>query len=615
MSQPFKPIGAPALTITSPSPHPGMGAQPVAAGTSFRVWAPHAAAVFVAGDFNAWQPDTLPLAAEDDGYWSAFLPGVGPGAHYKFRLVAGGRDLWRIDPYARAVTHSAGDGIVVDPAFDWHAAGFQMPAWNTLVIYELHVGTFNAPHGRLPATFDDAAARLPYLRDLGVTAVELLPPMEYPGDLSWGYNPSHLFAVEHGYGGPAALKRFVDAAHGLGIAVILDVVYNHAGPSDLSLWRFDGWHAGDGGGIYFYNDERAATPWGDTRFDYGRGEVRRFLRDNALMWLDECHVDGLRFDATASIRNITGTNDPATDLPDGWRFLQWMNDEIRARRPGKFTIAEDLQGLAALAQPVDQGGAGFDAQWDGGFVYYVRAALSAVADEHRDIDAVADAIARRPNDDAFRRVIYTESHDEVANGKVRVPVEIAGDAANPFAKKRSTLGAALALTAPGIPMLFQGQEFLTAASFDDGAPLDWSRLESERGIVTLYRDLIALRRNLRGTTRGLAGQFAAVYHRNAAANVLAFHRWDRGGPGDSVVVVVNLASQPQEAYTLGLPAAGDWRVRLNSDWAGYDADFADFPADTLTAAPNAQDGQPARGTLSIGAYSVVILSQDPPTGT
>ena len=205
--------------------------------------------------------------------------------------------LSRIDPYARKVTNSTGNGIIYDPqAFDWGDDTFTIASWNELIIYEMHIGTFHVKEKGHPGTLDSAIEKLPYLRELGINAVEVMPIMEFSGDFSWGYNPSHPFAVESIYGGPDAFKRFVKAAHEHGIAVIVDVVYNHFGPSDLDLWQFDGWSENEKGGIYFYNDRRSSTPWGETRPDYGRGEVRQYLRDNALMWFEEYHADGLRWD-------------------------------------------------------------------------------------------------------------------------------------------------------------------------------------------------------------------------------------------------------------------------------------------------------------------------------
>ncbi len=264
--------------------------------------------------------------------------------------------------------------------------------------------------------------------------------------------------MEQSYGGPEGFRVFVKEAHARGLGVILDVVYNHFGPDDLHLWRFDGWSEHDGGGIYFYNDHRASTPWGRTRPDYGRPEVRAFIRDNALMWLEEHHVDGLRFDMTLYMRTVDGEG--SESLPDGWSLAQWVNDEVQRVRPGALTIAEDLQHNDWLTRPTAEGGAGFGAQWDARFVHPVRQAVIAADDDHRSMHAVAGALKPAAGD-AFRRVIYSESHDEVANGKARVPHEIAGGAvADWFAQKRSTLAAALVFTAPGIPMIFQGQEFL-----------------------------------------------------------------------------------------------------------------------------------------------------------
>ena len=225
------------------------------------------------------------------------------------------------------------------------------------------------------------------------------------------------------------------------------------------------------GGIYFYNDWHAETPWGSTRPDYGRKEVRQFIRDNALMWLEEYHVDGLRFDMTLYIHNVRASDDPGGDLPDGWSLVQWINREVRQRYPGRITIAEDLQNDDRITKPVDQAGGGFTAQWAARFVHPVRAAVITPSDEQRSLDSVRGAIEGRYNGDPFQRVIYSESHDEVANGKARVASEI--DPHDPdswFAQKRTTLAAALVLTAPGIPMLFQGQEFLEDGWFQDSVP-------------------------------------------------------------------------------------------------------------------------------------------------
>jgi 1,4-alpha-glucan branching enzyme len=588
-----------------------MGSIPYDRGTAFRVWAPHAERVVVAGTFNNWSAEANPLASEGNGYWSADVPGAAPGAEYKYVLTSGGQALWRLDPYAREVTGSAGNSVVYRSEFDWGDERFTMPPWNELVIYELHVGTFNDMPGGQPGDLTGAIARLPYLRELGVNAIELMPPMEFAGGFSWGYNPAYLFAIEHDYGGPDAFKAFMTAAHAQGIAVIFDVVYNHLGPTDLSIWQFDGWSENGKGGIYFYNDWRSTTPWGDTRPDFGRGEVRQYIRDNALLWLERFRADGLRWDATAYIRNVYGMDDPAGDIADGWSLMQWINGEVAARQPWKIRIAEDLRGNEWLTRSIAAGGAGFGAQWDGGFVHPVRQAIVAQDDGARNMYDVREAIVRRYGTDVFARVIYTESHDEDANGHERVPEEIwPGNAGSWFSKKRSTLGAALVCTAPGIPMLFQGQEFLEDRWFHDDDPLDWGKLARYGGIQQLYRDLIRLRRNWYNTTRGLRGQGVNVHHVNDADKLIAFHRWDTGGPRDDVVVAVNMANRGYDSYTIGLPRGGLWRVRLNSDWTGYDPEFGGHSSYDTAAAPDGRDDMRCSGDLRIGPYTVVILSQD-----
>ncbi|OUJ73992.1 1,4-alpha-glucan branching protein [Hymenobacter crusticola] len=590
-----------------------MGAIPHQKGTTFRVWAPHADAAAVVGPFNDWNHESHPLDHEADGYWAADFPDLPAGTEYKFWLRNGENEFTRNDPYAREVTHSAGNSIVPDASFDWEDDHFGMPAWNELVIYELHVGTFNRSVEGEPGTFYDVIEKLPYLRDLGINAIEVMPATEFPGSLSWGYNPAHPFALETAYGGPKAFKELVKQAHRHGIAVILDVVYNHFGPGDLDLWQFDGWTENDGGGIYFYNDWRAETPWGHNRPDYGNPAVRNYIRDNALMWLEDYRVDGLRCDSISHIRNVNGSNGPVGDLPEGWTLMRWVNEEIQARTPWKITIAEDLQGNEYITRPTDQEGEGFATQWDAAFVNIMREALVTPNDADRSMASIADIISTTYNGDAFQRVIYTESHDEVANGKSRVPEEIMpGDAASWYPKKRATLGAAIVFTAPGIPMIFQGQPTLADGYFSDDQPLDWSRHDQMGGLVQLYRDLIRLRRNLDGHTRGLTGQRTDVFHVNDQEKVIAFARWadGDGGPTDTTIVIANFADQTREAYTIGLPAPGKWTVRFNSDWQGYDHEFGNFESFDADAEEGEYDGKPWHGSFGLAPYSVLVISQE-----
>jgi 1,4-alpha-glucan branching enzyme len=584
----------------------GMGAILHEGGCGFRVWAPNANDVKVRVTTKAGeQPLVTQLDQEGNGIWAGSVESVQAGHSYKFLIQTGSETFERIDPYAREVTNSVGEGVVVDPnAFDWQDIHFELPPHNELVIYEMHVGSFVAREGEA-GKFETALHQLDHLKKLGVNAIQIMPVGEFAGDLSWGYNPAHMFAVESAYGGPDGLKTFVRECHRAGIAVILDVVFNHFGPSDLDLWRFDGWSENEGGGIYFYNDHRAETPWGKTRPDYGRGEVRQFIRDNVMMWLQDFHINGLRFDSTLYMRSSTG--DGNNDLPEGWSLLQWLNDEMQTLDGRHITIAEDLHSLDAITSDIEHDGAGFHAQWDANFVHPVRAAVVISEDGERSMTAIRDAIMSNYNGDAFRRVIYSESHDEVANGRARVPYEIDPENSTSwFAQKRSTLAAALVFTAPGIPMLFQGQEFLQGEWFRDDAPLDWNLNGEFQGIVRLYRDLIALRLNRGGETKGLMGQHANVFHVNDDANVLAFHRFDQQGPGDDVIIVMNFSTGPRSNYRVGFPAAGKWQLRFNSDASIYSPDFSNAMAGDIVTEDHAQDGFATSAILDVPSYSTLI---------
>jgi len=599
---------------------PGVGAIPyfgTPAGTTFRVWAPNATAVRVAGTFNNWNATSHPLANEGNGYWSGDVNFVYAGTQYKFVITGPAGTIWKNDARARQVTNSVGNSVVVNhSAFTWTTPNFQIADWNKLVIYELHIGTFGqTPDGVLPANFDEARAKLDHLADLGVNAVQVMPIGEFPQGISWGYNPSFPYAVESAYGTPTDLKEFVDAAHARGIAVFSDLVFNHLGPTDLDLWQYDGWSQNNGGGIFFYQDSRAVTPWGNTRPDFGRGEVRSYIRDNVMYWLDEYRLDGHRMDGTKYIRKV---DQAGPDIPEGWSLLQWINDSVDAAYPGKISICEDLDNNPWLTKPTGAGGAGFDAQWDAQFYWPVRGNLITPNDADRDMNAIRGAILANYNASAFQRVIYTESHDEVANGQSRMPEAIwPGNASSWFSKKRSTLGAAVVMTSPGIPMLFQGQEFLEDGWFQDTDPVDWTKATTFAGIKALYKDLIALRKNSAGLTRGLTGQSTNVYHVNQGWKVLGFHRWMNGGEKDDVIVVMNFSSTPRTGYRVGFPRDGRWKVRFNSDWSGYDGSFANtgtYDLDATYATP--WDGMPASGIFDIGAYTCLIFSQGdvpPPT--
>ena len=607
-----------------------MGAVLDTGGCTFRCWAPDAAAVWVAGDFTTptWDSGKVSMARDsidptNEGYpyWSAAVPGVAAGAQYRFVIQndgfgpgnPGGPLIWKMDPYCSDATSSTGHSLVVDPTYAWSATPYQMPNFNEMVIYELHIGTFNAEPGKI-GTFADAIGRLEYLQRLGVNAIEVMPAEDFDTEISMGYNPCLPFAIDDAYGTAKAVQQFVEAAHARGIAVIFDVVYNHFGPGDAGmgacLWQFNGWSQNGYGGIYLYNDDRASCPWGQmNRPDYGRPEVRQYLRDNAMMWLHQYRADGLRLDSVVNIRQIIDNNSQNDgDNPQGWQLLQWINNDKNSGVPWTITIAEDLQNNDWVTKPTGAGGAGFDAQWDSIFRGAIRDAVAAANDADRDMNAVAAAVGKNYSQAGmFQRVVYAESHDEA--DKLRLPDVIwQGNATSWAARKRSTLAAAIVMTAPGIPMIFMGQEFLAWGTWLDTRPLDWSQAGTFSGIVDMYRQLIQLRRNWNNNTRGLRGPNINIFHVNNDAKVIAFHRWDDGGPGDDVIVVANFSTNSFPSYNIGFPRDGTWHLRFNSDWQAYCSDFGNVGYDT-TASTGVNQNMPCNGNVGLGPYSVCLYSQ------
>ena len=573
------------------SVRPNLGSMPHAGGTTFRAWAPNAASVAVAGEFNNWH--AVPMVREPDGTWLLDVPGARAGQRYKY-LING--ETWKRDPRARQI--AGRDGILYDPnAFDWGGAPIPRPERNDLVLYQLHVGTFagNNP----PATLDDAIAHLDHVRDLGVNAVTLMPVNEFPGKLSWGYNPSDPFAIETDYGGPDALKRFVRAAHARGLAVFVDVVHNHYGPTDLDLWQFDGWSENWLGGIYFYNDNRAHTPWGSTRPDFGRPEVRQFIRDQIFMFADEYRVDGFRWDSVFHIISFL-EQDPSLN-PEGAQMLHDINQELAQTHPRLIRIAEDHAFSHDML---------FDSQWDIGYRWALFHQVADAWDFERNMYTVAGALSDWPS---FQRIAFTEAHDYVAAmnyGRSRVPAQIhPEDPASLWARKRALLGAAIIMTTPGIPMIFQGQEMNETRGFHDDIPMNWDLANTFSGILRAYTDLIHLRRNLRGTTSGLLGTGVFIHHIDNNNKVIAFTRWNQGGQNDDVVVVANFSSLDfdQNDYVIHFPTAGTWYRHFNSDAKSYSADFGNLGPAQIEAT-----GDSPAATVSMGKYSLQIFSKQPP---
>ena len=565
----------------------------------FRVWAPFAKNVQLVDTY--YDPTGRPMTNEGDGYWSVFVDGAEAGFNYQYLIDTEQGQTRRNDPRARVLTAAEGGmSVVAANDFEWGDDLFMPIPKEKQVFYELHIGTFNRPDASTVGTFASAIERLDYIASLGVNMIELMPVTTMATDNGWGYSTSHIFSVEPAYGGRRGLMEFVRAAHERGIGVIADIVYNHFSQSDL--WQFDGWSENNRGGIYFYNDERGDTPWG-ARPDYGRPEVRQFFLDNIVMWLGEYRLDGLRLDSTVYMRNTFGRNDdPAHDIADAWKLLGAMTTLAHKVNPGAMMIAEDCSVNPFLTKAVRDGGCGFDAQWGLNFPHSMRA-LSGLPTPF-PVDFTHEVTADY-NGDCFQKVIFTDSHDTAANGQVRLNEAVEpGNAEGPRARQHTLVTSTAMLTAPGIPMLMQGQEFMEDGDFSDWKSLEWSKTSQFRGIVAAHTDLVHLRLNLFDNTAGLSGKNTDLFHVNKKDNVYGYHRWDKGGSGDDVVVLLNFGATSFPEYRVQVPADGNWTVRFNSSWQGYGSDSSELTVQVVVA------DETRTVTVPLVSYGALILSQD-----
>jgi len=578
---------------TAQSSRPGMGSIPYAnssgTGVSFRVWAPNATNVGVRGDFNNWVASSL--VAEGGGNWSIDIPGAIVGQQYRYHING---SLSKRDPRSRRVTNSgsSGNSVIYDSgAFDWSGIPEPKPARKDTVMYQMHIGTFAG--SPTPRTFDHATNLLDHVQRLGINVIQAMPVNEFAGNQSWGYNPADQFAIESSYGGPDAFKRFVRACHQRGIAVFMDVVHNHYGPSDTATWRFDNWYQGSFGGIYFYNDNRAYTPWGNTRPDYGRSQVRDFIRDQILMFINEYRIGGFRWDAPYYIINSDQGHNQSGEF-----MLRDINWELSQNYSYVQRIAEDNAFDYSM---------NFQSQWDVASRWTLHGQITTPSDANRNMFTVRDMLQ---NWASLNRVLFSEAHDYIAanHGRSRLPSEI--DTGNPesyAARKRSLLAAGIVLTAPAIPMIFQGQEMLETQAFHDNVPLRWSRTNSFAGIVDAYSDLIHVRRNLRGGSKGLKGTGINVHHIDNNNKVIGYVRWDAGGQSDDVVVIANFAynAWTNNTYTVPFPSDGIWYSHFNSDASKYQSDFDNIgPTQLVVSGGSAK--------VNMGRYSMQIFSKEAP---
>lgn len=624
------------------------GANVVAdrSGVEFSCWAPRAKNVWISGSFNGWAqaPDTL-LHRRGDG-WIGFVPGAHENSTYKFYIEGEGTSGYKRDPHARELTYSPAypysDCIVRDPrSYPWHDVGYHTPRFNDLIIYQLHVGVFYGPDRlRRPVKFLDVLSKLDYFLALGINAIQLLPTVEFANVRSLGYEGADIFAPEMDYGvadeveiraylafvnqllarkGKAPLddenlrpqshqlKALIDVFHVYGIAVLFDVVYNHAGDQIK----------GQGESIYFF-DRSAGTDPNDSLYFTSRthaggpvwaiwkAEVRRFLIDNAVQFVREYRIDGLRFDQVSVV--------VSENQNDGWNFCGDLTDAVRRENPAAIQIAEFWDVEPAVVRYRGHGGAGFDACWVDYLRRSIRAAVAAAGTGPQarvEMDAIAASLWAPHFLESWRAVQYIESHDEVYRNRNR-RIAALGDPASArswWSMSRARLATGLLLAAPGIPMLFMGQEFLEDKNWSDDAGNDpglllwWEGLDD--GIdreMTYHLQFVQAACRVRRDQPALRGERLNVVHVHNDNRVLAFHRWLEG-QGSDVMVVVSLNERTQYEYEIGFPAAGPWREILNSEY--HNVNNGGF----IHASWQALHRMPARARMVLPANSILIFAR------
>ncbi len=556
------------------------------AGVHFAVWAPNAERVSVIGDFNAWDGRVHPMRLlVPNGIWELFIPELGEGEKYKFEVrTPGGDILKKTDPFGfafelppqsaaivRDITrYGWGDGEWMDTRAGRHG-WFDRP----LAIYEAHLGSWaRVPEeGNRFLSYRELAHRLvPYVRDMGFTHLELLPVMEHPFSGSWGYQVIGFFAPTSRFGTPDDFKYFVDKCHQAGIGVILDWVPGHFPKDAYGLARFDGT------ALYEHADPRQGEhqDWGTLIFNYARNEVRNFLLSNALFWLEEYHIDGLRVDAVASMLYLDYSRREGQWVPnrfggrenlDAITLLQELNRLTHGEHHGTLTAAEESTAWPGVSRPVHLGGLGFSYKWNMGWMHDM------LQYTHED------PIHRRWNHNlitfsmlyAFtENFILPLSHDEVVHGKGALLDKMPGDAWQKYATLRTLYGYMYAH--PGKKLLFMGGEFGQWREWSHDRSLDWHLLDdpSHAGLRRLVQDL-----NWHYNTQPPLhecdfdpGGFRWIDCNDNENSVVSLVRYARDRH-DFLVSVFNFTPVPRAEYRIGVPAAGWYAELLNSDATAY----------------------------------------------
>lgn len=538
--------------------HAPLGATPTSdGGTVMRVWAPNPSSATVAGTFNGWNSTNRPMTKVGD-YFYRVMPGVETGDEFKF--VFSGSN-WK--PDARSRAHNAGDNqnsIVVDPlAYEWDV-DFQIPPWEEMIIYELHVGTFSGNGdglGRQGDYRDLVDMHLDHLLDLGVNVVQLMPINEaFSAFTTWGYNPVNVWAPEWDYGSPEDLKYTIDKLHANGIAVLQDIVWNHFSSSDNFMWFYDGTQN-------YFGSTVIGTPWGD-QADFSVPEVRDYYVDSALAWLDEYNFDGFRMDATRYMRD--NSSFPA-GRPEGWQLMQDFNNAIDNRKIDAISIAEELPNDEYITRTTGAGGAGFDSQWYDYYIDTMRQEIIDAAFGDPEMWKIRDAFLASGYFPYIKVIRYIESHDEAGNGQ-RLAVDLDGsDPQSYWAKSRAKLVQGMTFFVPGIPMFLQGSEWNEDIKFDSQPfnSIDWTKANTNAQFLQFFKDAIGVRRSNCGFRADAGSNVYSVSSQFENDNIFVFSR----GNGQELLVIANFSNTNYQNYAITFPQGGTWYEILNSQASVY----------------------------------------------
>jgi 1,4-alpha-glucan branching enzyme len=605
-----------------------------ATGTSFAVWAPNAHGVRVTGDFNYWDGRAYPMRSlGGSGVWELFIPGVTDGARYKY-AICGPDGVWRekADPMANAAEKPpATASVVYTSQYTWNdedwvtARAERQPVREPMSVYEVHLGSW-----RLGLSYRELATQLvDYVTDLGFTHVEFLPVAEHPFGGSWGYQVTSYYAPTARFGRPDDFRYLVDALHQAGIGVILDWVPGHFPRDEWALARFDGTP------LYEHSDPRLGEQpdWGTLVFNFGRTEVRNFLVANAVYWLEEFHVDGLRVDAVASMLYLDYSRKEGEWLPnqyggrenlDAISFLQEVNATCYKRIPGITMIAEESTAWPGVTRPVYLGGLGFGFKWNMGWMHDTLSYFS------------QDPIYRQyhHNEITFSLIyafsenfILPLSHDEMVHGKSSLLGKMPGDEWRRFAGLRSLL--AYMWAHPGKQLLFMGGEFGQGSEWSADNGLDWWVLDFDvhQGVQQLSRDLNAIYRRTPALWKldSSPDGFSWIDANDAQGNTLSFLRMSDpqepaadgeadGGAGQDqpgvIACIANFSALPHLEYKVGLPQAGRWQEVLNTDAVIYGGSGVGNLG-SIEAVPEPWHGKPASATITLPPLGVLWLTPEP----